>query len=417
MDKEEQELMSALKDLKQPVSKIDLVLDNAPGDVNALNGSSDVNNHLNELNETKNKIIEIKKNLNIIIDTIMANPSFVTRAANAWGELSTWKKVGTGLVLTFPPILVGVAANVATLLTLGGITGIVYTTSGIILEDHHACSNDTKQKIKDGIAGITGILEITIHALNKIHFQLQAELDKFKKENFKLAEQVIKLHSEVDTFCDEVERLSKLNIELAQNKKQLEQTCKALEQSNEHQSELFAKTQHELRLVENEYQQTCDELKLKVNELATVRKSMMVEVVKAGIISKSLQKVVSHFSVDVIDEPVQQDDIEVKLTNMLHQEKMLASRLVQRFKDTQVELRDATDDMKKSSEDNHNLLTQQQKIMQRLESVNLLAIQSMYPKKTSTLQNESTFFYHGMISNESSISTEQISSSARAMHY
>jgi hypothetical protein len=67
---------------------------------------------------TKNKIQQIKTNLNQLIQAMNHNPSLLSRAASFWNEIPLWQKITAGVVLTVPLLIIGIMANLAALITL-----------------------------------------------------------------------------------------------------------------------------------------------------------------------------------------------------------------------------------------------------------------------------------------------------------
>ena len=160
---------------------------------------------LNRINSAKNDLIKVKETLGTIIDTMANNPSLISRAAKAWGELPLWQKILGGVVVSGPVLAAGLFAHVGVLMVIGGVNGLAYTASGIILDDHHVHTVDIAKKLKEGIFSLADLLQITINALEKIVESLQVEVEKFIVENAKLANNVTELKSEVTSLTAQVE--------------------------------------------------------------------------------------------------------------------------------------------------------------------------------------------------------------------
>lgn len=387
---EEQELAKLLATVKKkpeaPVCAAQAAAEAAEAD-----STLELHSNLDEIIKTKQHIADVKRNLSIIIDTIASNPSMVSRAADAWGTWPAWKKVGTGLVLTMPPLFMGVAASIGTLLILGGATGVAYTTAGIVLEDHHSCNTDLKQKIKDGISSIADILEITIVALDKIRFRLMAEINKFKEENYKLATQVSNLQDETNRLANQVEELIETSDHLRTLKKRLEDEALALRQSNSTQQQLIQENQEQLEKVTHQYQEAQNLLTTQVYELRTLRHSMTTEVAKAKHVSDSLQQVVAVLSGQVLEEQAQKQAFEAKLAQLLQLEYASASQFIDRLNHTQSELEEVKVDLEKNNSRNYALLDKQERLISRLEALDLQAVSDAMNKR-SIASRASPFF-------------------------
>lgn len=153
--------------------------------------------NLPEILITQERFNKIKENLLLIIQSMEKNPSMVSRAAKYWGDLSLWKKVSGGIVLTVPMLVLGILAHLGFLLALCSIAGIIYTGGGIILDDHHKCQIDVTENLTQGILSLANLLELTITALEKLHHKLAEEIKNFASENEQFKEQVNKLNVEI----------------------------------------------------------------------------------------------------------------------------------------------------------------------------------------------------------------------------
>ncbi len=354
--------------------------------------SSIESDNLSEIIKTRDKIEQVKQNLSIIIDSIADNPSLVTRASNAWGEWATWQKVGTGLVLTVPAVLVGAAASVASLLILGGATGVVYTTTGMILEDHHACNVNIKQRLKDGILSIASVLELTIVALDNIRLRLAEEIGKFKAENLKLSTQVSILQDQISTLTIEIGILVETEAFLRITKEGLQKQALELKKTTDLQSTLLQKNQEELVAITRDYQITQKNLSTKVEELRAVREAMSAEVTKTQNISVSLQKAVTTLSGQVLEERAQKQAFQSKLELLLTDKEESASKLMERMITTHKELKGAKEDLCANNLRNRELLAKQEELMRRLEKLDLSLVQRREDETRPSVGGRSTLF-------------------------
>jgi len=332
------------------------------------------NDNLGEIIKTRDKIAQVKESLNIIIDSIADNPSLVTRASNAWGGWATWQKVGTGLALTVPALLSGAAAGIGSLLILGGATGLVYTTTGIILEDHHACNENIKQRLKEGISSIAEILELTIIALNNIRLRLAEEIGKFKEENLKLARQVSNLQDQVSTLSIQIEILQETENFLRITKDKLQKDAIELKKTTDQQGELLKKNQELLTQITSDYKKTQERLDGKVEELRVVREEMSAEITKTQRVSVVLQKAVTTLSGQVLEEQTQKQVFQRKLESLITDREAGASKLMERMATTHKELEGAKDDLKANNLRNGELLAKQESLVKRLEEIDLILL-------------------------------------------
>lgn len=330
--------------------------------------------NLNKIIETRDQIAQVKKNLGTIIDSIADNPSLVTQASDVWGEWPMWQKVGAGLVLTVPALLAGVAASVGSLLVLGGATGVVYSTTGMLLEDHHSCNVHIKQRLKEGILSIADILELTIVALDNIRHKLSEEIGKFKVENSKLATQVSALGDQIHTLAIEVQMLVDTEQCLRTAKETFQQQAITLKQSTEEQSALLKKNQEELEAIKEDYRKNQEMLTGKVEELRKVRESMAAEVGKTRKVSAALQKAVVTLSGQVLEDQSQKQAFQDKLKLLLDDKEASVTKVMERMSITQHDLDVAKEDLLANNARNKELLDRQEDLVRRLEQLDLSVV-------------------------------------------
>jgi len=374
MASEADDLLDILNEDKRTVGiksvKVDTSAETGPAELRVESN----NDNLTKIVQAREQIAEVKKNLSTIVDSIANNPSLITRASDAWGAWPTWQKVGTGIVLTVPALLVGVATSVGSLLIIGGATGIAYTTTGLVLEDHHTCNVNIKQRLKDGILSLADVLEFTIVALDTIRLQLAEEIGKFKEENAKLVLQVSTLQDQIHTLSIQVGILVETESFLRTTKEKLQLEAQDLRTATEDQSKLLKRNQEELEAITKAYQTTQENLTGKVKELRIVREQVASEIAKTKQVSESLQKAVTTLSGVLIDDQKQREAFQAKLTKLLDGEEASALKVVERLSTTQGELEGATTDLRSNNEHHKELLVKQESLIKRLE---LLDLQSM----------------------------------------
>lgn len=372
MSTEIEELSDLLESAKTSVEPVKATV--APSmKVTSPSTSAEIDN-LSEIIKTRDNIAKVKESLNKIIDSIADNPSLVTRASNAWGGWATWQKVGTGLALTVPALLSGAAAGIGSLLILGGATGVVYTTTGIILEDHHSCNENIKQRIKEGISSIADILELTIVALDNIRLRLAEEIGKFKEENLKLARQVSNLQDQVSTLGIQIEILQETESFLRTTKEKLQKEAIELKKTVGQQSELLKKNQELLLVVSSDYKITQERLDKKIEELRVVREDMSAEITKTQKVSAVLQKAVTTLSDQVLEEQTQKQLFQRKLELLIADKEAGASKLLERMTTTHKELEGAKEDLRANNARNSELLSKQESLVKRLEEIDLMLL-------------------------------------------
>ena len=93
---------------------------------------------------------QIKESLGAIVDTMQENPSMINSAARFWGELLLWQRIIGGVVVSGPTLFIGAAAHIGFLVTISEVSALVYTTVGMVLDDHHFHTQNITQKLKEG---------------------------------------------------------------------------------------------------------------------------------------------------------------------------------------------------------------------------------------------------------------------------
>jgi hypothetical protein len=366
-------------------------------ETSVVSATSEDADNLTRIVQTRDQIAQVKKNLSIIIDSIADNPSLVTRASDVWGNWPTWQKVGTGLALSAPTILAGVVASTASLLILGGATGIVYTSTGLILEDHHACNVSIKQRLKEGILSIADILELTIIALDNIRFRLAEEIEKFNQENLKLTGLVCNLEDQISILFEQVDALRTTGDFLRTEKDKLEKEMVRFRENTELNREVLKKTQLELDATISDYKLNQKMLAARIDELRTVREEMSDEVRKTKKISESLEQAITVLSGTGIEEQTQGRTFQAKLESFMAEEKATATKVIDCMNGTQRELEEAKNDLNANNMRNKKLLDRQEILVKRLETLDLDTV-----KKESRLFDGMHTMFSGTVASHSS---------------
>lgn len=334
------------------------------------------NNSLNNIVTSQTKLMDVKKSLSAIVDAMADNPSIITRAASVWGELPLWQKILGGVVLTGPAVAVGILSQVSVLMVLGGVTGVVYTGSAIVLDDHHNCNVSVAERLKAGIISLADILQFTIDALDKIRQELAHEIERFRQENFKLSENVGNLGEQVESLSTQVEMLSETEKLLKADRDKLELTSQNLEKSVGDNKVLLEKVNKELVQVRDEYQQSQHQLCLKVSELQEVRSAMELEVEKAKQVGTILNGTVTNLSKTVLTDKTQREEFQAKLETFVTDEKASFHQVAERICKAEEELEIVKEQLKQSNDRYKQLLDKHENQVKRLEKIGVENIKS-----------------------------------------
>lgn len=331
---------------------------------------------------TQEHLTQVKKSLGAIVDSLQDNPSLISRAAKFWGEIPLWQRILGGVAISGPTFLVGAAAHIGFLVTISGISALAYTTSGIILDDHHYHSKSIAQKLKEGIFGVAEVLELTIGALDSIRKKLAIEVERFKTENDRLAKEITHLHDEVETLSMQVECFQKTEALLRKQKTDLENIAITLKQDLEKNSKLFEANQLELARVKGWHEKSLEQLSQKASELSEVRKSMGTEVEKAKRIASTLETTVKFLTNTGINDTKQRQVFQEKLDKFLSEQTNSFDEITERMSNAEKELSEVKSELKESNERYKILLDLQERLICRLELLDQSVDSSINPEPT-----------------------------------
>ncbi len=335
---------------------------------------------LHKIASVKDDLVKVKSTLVAIVDTMAADPSMITQWSKYWGELPLWQKILGGVALSAPTVAAGLFAHMATLLMIGGVTGVAYTASGIILDDHHVHNVSIAERLKQGVSDLAELLMVTISALEAIANDLKIEIAKFAKENTKLADNVSELQSEVESLTNQVELFKKTQELLRETREDLERTAESLKSSVVQQTELLNKNQLMLDQVKAEYEKNEQQLSLKIAELLAVRKGMELELNRAKLVSVTLQGTVTTLTDAAINGKEQQEQFLANLDTLLKDESGGFGKFATQICEAEKQLVVVRQQLHESKERYNALLDRQEEQVTRLEQLGIENI----PAKVNT---------------------------------
>ncbi|WP_298625687.1 LegC2/C7 family Dot/Icm T4SS effector [uncultured Legionella sp.] len=362
-------------------------------DLSALEESKIDLESLQKITSVKDDLLKVKGTLVGIVDTMANDPSMITRWSKSWGELPLWQKILGGVALSGPTVAAGLFAHVAALMVIGGVTGVAYTASGIILDDHHIHNVNIAQRLKQGVSDLADLLMLTINALEKIAHDLKVEIGKFAIENTKLADSVVELRSEVESLTNQVEVFMKTQELLRETRNDLEKTAESLKNSVVEQTELLNKNQLLLKQVKVDYEKNEQQLSAKIAELLAVKKSMDLEVERAKLVANTLEGTVLSLTGTVIKDGEQRAQFQQNLDLFLKDKEGGFDKVATRICDAEKELEEVKKQLSESTDRYKELLDRQEEQVARLEQ---LGIENIPPQnyRTSTGIMSSTKALH-----------------------
>lgn len=268
---------------------------------------------LQKITITKEIFEQIRKSLQETVKSMEKNPSIFSRAAEYWGELPLWQKIIGGVALTVPTLIIGIVAHIGFLLAICGVTAVTYTAGGLILDDHHKCSTSAVESLQKGILGLADLLELTINALDIIRQQLAVEIQKFVKENARLAENIEALSKQIDAIDKQVMATSKVNAALGETKDGLVLVSDSLKEGVTQHAGFLKQNQEKLDRITEAYSSSQKELAEKVLEVQKVRTELGEDLTRAKSMIDTLHSTISQLSTTVIGNEEQRRAFQEKL--------------------------------------------------------------------------------------------------------
>ncbi|WP_419420302.1 LegC2/C7 family Dot/Icm T4SS effector [Legionella sp. D16C41] len=345
--------------------------------------------NLQKIALTQEHLSQIKKNLSEIIDVLSKNKSIVTKASEYWGELPFWQKIVGGAVLTVPTLTAGLVAQLGALLALSGATVAVYATGSIILDDHHHYNKNITAELKKGIFSLADVLAITITALDKIRLDLGKEVEKFKEQNEKLADNVALLNDRLRVLSDQLEVFIETEKLLRATQEKLEQEAERLRQSALESEELLKKNELELTQVRKEYERSRQQLNEKVAELCDLNSSMEIEVKKAKEVASTLQTTVKTLSGAVIEDNNHREVFQKRIAKIIDNSDQNALLINDKVQKLEQELREVKEQLEQSNNRYQELLDRQESQVIRLEKLGVTELKlKQTPEELNKINGE-----------------------------
>lgn len=317
---------------------------------------------LHRIASTQEQLSNVKDNLNTFIDSLVLNPSMISRAADYWGALPMWQKIVGGVVVSAPTLAIG-------LLPVSALNLAIYATSSIVLDEHHTCSVDIADRLKKGVLSMANILEVVITDLESIRTRLGLEIERFKEENLKLTEYINTLSNEIESLTNQVEVLIKTEEILRENAAELEKTNESLKSQITIQADLIDTNQQKMELIRHDYKKNQESLSEKMIELSAVNRSLTAEVAKAKSVTNVLQGTLNTLSGTVLSDKKHQESFKANLDKMVNNSQTEFSDVANRMLETERELARVKQELNESNGRYNELLERGEKQIARLEAL------------------------------------------------
>ncbi|HHY0630073.1 TPA: LegC2/C7 family Dot/Icm T4SS effector [Legionella pneumophila] len=300
------------------------------------------------------------------------NPSWLSRAASFWNEIPLWQKITAGAVLTIPLLMIGIMANLAALITLSIVTGIIYAVSHILLENHQNQNTNNTKHLNAGISSLVDLLDTVISTLDILREQLALEIDAFQKENARLTQNVDQFCEQINTLKSEISKLTDTEKALRATQIELELTTKTLKGSIEEQSQVLENTQKELEQVVLAYKDNQNQLSDKIKELDEVKVKMSKEVDQAQTLALVLRSTVEALSKTVIADEEQRTSFQLRLNEFLTNKEKSFDQVAERICEAERKLSVVTKQLEESNQRYRKLLDRQEQQIIRLEQIDMV---------------------------------------------
>lgn len=171
--------------------------------------------------EVPEGILLIKDQLVRLVEQLDETPSLISRLAQYWANMALWQKIGFGLLLVAPILVLGIVFHLYIPIIIAVITALVYIPGGILLENHNQKSLKITDQLAEYMCDLADILETVLDNLNFLQEQVAKEVDDFHQENERLAETLSGLKIEISHFEEQVIQLSSVAESLTSNNDKL----------------------------------------------------------------------------------------------------------------------------------------------------------------------------------------------------
>ncbi|HGF0779048.1 TPA: LegC2/C7 family Dot/Icm T4SS effector, partial [Legionella pneumophila] len=299
------------------------------------------------------------------------NPSLFSRAAHFWNKIPLWQKITAGIVLAVPLLMIGIMANLSALITLGIVTGIVYTAASFFLDNHQSQDAGNTEQLNKGISNLVDLLDTVISTLELLREQLAIEIETFERENERLAKNNIQFSEEINSLKSQISELTDTDKKLRATQIELELTAKTLKGSIEEQSQVLEQTQKELEKVTQEYKDNQNKLSDKINELEEIKEKMGKEVYQAQTIALVLRATVNSLSQTVIADNEHRTAFQLRLNDFLTNKEKSFDQVAERICEAEHKLSVVTKQLEESNQRYRKLLDRQEQQVIRLEQIDV----------------------------------------------
>ncbi len=342
-----------------------------------------------EVETNQGSVATIKALIDSIIDSIAKNQSMLTRAALFWGKMPLWQKIGIGILLIAPTLILGIILQLTALIIISALTLIAYIPTSYILDNHYEHDEQVTDKLKDSMTIMATSLEAVLETMDEIKSKLADQIESFHNENERLTTGIIDLSSKIDLLMQESRELIKTEQELRVIQLELENTEKKLRRSVDEHTELLQKNKQELENTSKAFEENQTELSKTTLELEKVRSELSKEIDKNLKVTAALKKTVEEIAPTFIMDEEIIIEFQKKLEQFISDKEKTCVQLVQRICDATKELSLVKDELQRTECRFKALLERQAQSVDQLAKKSESAPSQSKPdaQKTSSADN------------------------------
>lgn len=321
-----------------------------------------------QIKATHERLIELQQLLDQALDAFARDHSQLTQMATYWGNQPLWWRIGLGVTIIVPLLLISILMQFAVLLTISLFISTIYVVGDNLLTSHHHHALLNTEKFKSIVKNLntlqTSLIELTV----ELQEQLKQEIEKINNENTKLTDNVSRLGEERMTLSLTIDRL-KITVE--QQRKlvhDLETQAEQLKAVFKVQSDLYVQTQIQLETVRKEYEKTQAQLTEHMQRIDQVGSDMESERAKHQNTIQILKKTLSNFTSMLTLSEEQRGVFEKKMTDFIENNQQRFENLNEVLSQSTTHISETTERYTEATNAFHHLLNQQKQLFSKLET-------------------------------------------------
>ena len=271
-----------------------------------------------------------------------------------------------GVILIAPTLIIGIAAQVAVLVTISFFSFFTYSAFSYLLDNHHNQNAQSTHSLQTSIATLVDTLESVLLSLTLLHEQLAEQIVQLQQENEQLTLHISQLSEQIIVLSNQTKQLMETEQSLRATKKELERSSLTLRTSLEQQTELLQKNQKTLAKTTQDYEKSQSELSETVIELSKVKVAMSLAVEKAKHVVGTLQGTVEMLTNNVITDGERRTAFQQRLNDFLNDKEKSFDQVAERICEAEHKLAYLSEEYKRCNQRYHELLDQQEQQVNRL---------------------------------------------------